>query len=57
LQEYRMEKAREELEKNMHSVSEVAENIGYSSLGSFSNAFVNQFGIRPTDVKSVSNKN
>lgn len=57
LQEYRMERAREELEKNMHSVSEVAENIGYSSLGSFSNAFMNQFGVRPTELKSVSDKN
>lgn len=56
LQEYRMEQAKEALEKKQFSVSEVAEHIGYKSLGSFSNAFVSQFGIRPNELKSVSDK-
>jgi len=57
LQEYRLKKAKESLEREQLTVSEVAENIGYNSLGSFSNAFMNQFGIRPNEVKSVSDKN
>lgn len=56
LQEYRMERAKEALEQKQYSVSEVADHIGYSSLGSFSNAFFNQYGIRPAELKSASNK-
>lgn len=52
LQEYRLERALESLKKGDQSVTEVAESIGYSSLGSFSNAFLGQFGKRPNEIKS-----
>lgn len=53
LQEYRLKKAFESLNQGKKQVSEVAEEIGYNSIGSFSNAFLNQFGIRPNEIKSV----
>ncbi|MFY0672826.1 MAG: helix-turn-helix transcriptional regulator [Bacteroidia bacterium] len=53
LQEYRLNKAYEALNFGNKQVSEVAEEIGYRSIGSFSNAFLNQFGLRPNEVKSV----
>jgi AraC-like DNA-binding protein len=48
LTELRMLKARELLEKGKHNVSEVATEVGYSSLGTFSNAFSEKFGRRPS---------
>lgn len=52
LQEYRLDKAMESLKTGNKTVTEVAEEIGYSSLGSFSNAFLGQFGKRPAEIKS-----
>jgi AraC-like DNA-binding protein len=43
-----MLKAKELLEKGAHNVSEVAVEVGYASLGSFSNAFFERFGLRPS---------
>lgn len=51
LQEKRLEKAFELIENNGMNIQEVAWFVGYESLGSFSNAFKNKFGIRPTDIK------
>jgi AraC-like DNA-binding protein len=48
LTELRMLKAKELLEKGAHNVSEVAVEVGYASLGSFSNAFFERFGFRPS---------
>lgn len=53
LQEYRLNKAYESLNQGQKQVSEVAEEIGFNSIGSFSNAFLSQFGIRPNELKSV----
>ncbi|MBI1185002.1 helix-turn-helix domain-containing protein [bacterium] len=53
LQEYRLQKAKELLENEAKTVSEVAFEIGYSSTGSFSNAFFEYHGVRPNVIKSV----
>lgn len=47
----RMIKARCLLEKGRMNVSEVALEVGFSSLGSFSNSFYETFGIRPSEIK------
>jgi AraC-like DNA-binding protein len=49
--EKRMLTARELLAKGNMNVSEVANAIGFNSLGSFSNSFYEKFGIRPSEVK------
>ena len=50
LQQYRMEQARLLLhERNVDSVAEVANTVGYSHLGQFAAAFERQFGILPSD--------
>jgi len=51
LQEKRLEKAYELIENKEMNIQEVAWFVGYESLGSFSNAFKDKFGIRPTDIK------
>jgi AraC-like DNA-binding protein len=51
LTEMRMIKAKELLEKGNQNVSEVAMEVGYSSLGTFSNAFFERFGLRPSSYK------
>jgi len=48
IQENRMIKARYLLQ-NDYSISEVAQQVGYSSLSSFSQAFKNYFGINPSE--------
>lgn len=53
LQEYRLNKAKELLLDKQLSVAEVSESIGYTSVGSFSNAFLGQFGYRPNHLKSL----
>lgn len=47
LTELRMLKAKQLLEKGELNVSEVAIEVGYNSLGTFSNTFQERFGIRP----------
>lgn len=58
LQEERLNKAYELLTIGNDSVQGVAWCVGYDSLSSFSNAFQNKFGVRPTEIKlqSFSNK-
>jgi AraC family transcriptional regulator, transcriptional activator of the genes for pyochelin and ferripyochelin receptors len=51
LQDYRMHQAKAFLEEGKMNVSEVADAIGYSSIGSFSNAFFDKFGIRPSQLR------
>lgn len=51
LQEERLKKAYELLSQSDMPVQEAAWHVGYESLGSFSNAFQQKFGIRPADLK------
>ncbi len=58
LQEERLNKAYEMLSLGKESVQEIAWFVGYESLSSFSNAFQEKFGVRPTEIKQqfLSNK-
>lgn len=51
LQEERLNKAYEILSSGKENVQEVAWFVGYESLSSFSNAFLNKFGVRPNEIK------
>ncbi|MEO1262617.1 MAG: AraC family transcriptional regulator [Bacteroidota bacterium] len=51
LQNERLNKANELLRKRELSVQEVAWDVGYDSLSSFSNAFAKKFGYRPSEVR------
>lgn len=51
---YRIEKAREMLEKGNRTVNEVGESVGYSSLSYFSRVFKQQTGVNPIDYKKRS---
>lgn len=50
LQNKRLSKAHELLENKKMTVQEVAWHVGYNSIGSFSNAFKEKFGFRPSDL-------
>lgn len=50
LQNERMAKAHQLLRAGDMSIQEVAWNVGYDSLSSFSNAFSKKYGFRPSDV-------
>ncbi len=52
LLEMRMQRARLLLERGELSVQQVAAEVGYMSLGSFSNSFTEHFGLRPSAVKT-----
>lgn len=49
-QKNRMEKAKELLLSNSHSVTEVGKMLGYQNLSNFSTAFKKEFGYLPKDV-------
>lgn len=51
LTELRMLRAKELLEEGELNVSEVALEVGYTSLGTFSNTFCERFGLRPSAYK------
>lgn len=51
LQEERLTKSYELLSDGKENVQEVAWLVGYESLGSFSNAFLQKFGVRPNEIK------
>jgi AraC family transcriptional activator of pyochelin receptor len=51
LQNERLTKAHELIKNQKMPIREVAWNVGYDSLSSFSNAFVKKFGFRPSDIK------
>lgn len=46
----KMELAFKAIQEKGNTVQEAAWAVGYSSLGSFSNAFYNKFGIRPSEI-------
>ncbi|MEL6534593.1 MAG: AraC family transcriptional regulator [Bacteroidota bacterium] len=50
LQEYRLEQAKEWLQQG-ERVNEVAHRIGYESLSSFSKAFADRYGLRPSKMR------
>ncbi len=50
LQQMRLEKAHDLIKSNELSVQEVAWDVGYDSISSFSNAFMKKFGYRPSDL-------
>ncbi len=52
LQHQRLTKAQHLLRNEKLSIQEVAWQVGYDSLGSFSNAFVQKFGFRPSELKT-----
>ena len=52
LQNERLNKANELLRQQNLSVQEVAWEVGYDSLSSFSNAFAKKFGYRPSEIRN-----
>lgn len=50
LRDKRLKKAHRLLENGQLNVTQAAYAVGYSSIGSFSNAFQDQFGYRPSDI-------
>ncbi|HAA22203.1 MAG TPA: hypothetical protein DCP28_26825 [Cytophagales bacterium] len=50
LQEYRLEQAKDWLQQG-ERVNEVAHRIGYESLSSFSKAFADRYGLRPSKMR------
>ncbi len=51
LQNERLKKAHELLTREELSIQEAAWTVGYESISSFSTAFLNKFGFRPSEVK------
>ena len=51
LQNERLKKAHDLLRHQEMSIQEAAWHVGYDSLSSFSNAFMNKFGFRPSEIK------
>jgi len=52
LQKQRLKKAHELLSHTENGIQEVARSVGYESVSSFSNAFVKQFGFRPSQTRN-----
>jgi len=50
LNEYRMLKAKEFLEKSDMNVSEISKAVGYKYIHNFSKVFSQRFGVRPKDI-------
>lgn len=51
LQNQRMARAYDMLQRKNVSIQEAAWNVGYESLSSFSNAFAKKYGFRPSEIK------
>lgn len=51
LQQQRLDKAHELIRNEELSIQEAAWQVGYDSLSSFSNAFADKFGFRPSSIK------
>jgi AraC-like DNA-binding protein len=52
LNDYRMEQARQKLlQQNEHSLAQIADELGYSSLQHFCNAFRKKYGVSPGKVR------
>lgn len=56
LREYRLNKAKQLLEKGDVNISEVATLVGYKQLSHFSMVFKKHFGINPKEIKKKSKK-
>lgn len=54
LSDYRLDQARQLVREGQLSFTEIADELGYSSLQHFSNAFRKKFGISPREVKRSS---
>lgn len=52
LQHFRLQKAHEYLKSGKMNVNEAAFEVGYSSVGAFSNAFYEHYGFRPAEAKA-----
>lgn len=52
LQHFRLQKAHDYLKSGKMNVNEAAFEVGYSSVGAFSNAFYEHYGFRPTEAKA-----
>lgn len=52
LHHYRMEQARSLLLKNQHSVTAIAQAVGYTNLSAFSTAFRKKYGVSPRAMQS-----
>ena len=50
IREFRMVRARDLLEKRAGNVSEVAVQVGYSSLSYFTRSFKQTFGVPPSEI-------
>jgi len=48
--EYRLQEAKKLLEKSELNINEIALEVGYKYVQSFSNAFIKRFGVRPKEV-------
>ncbi len=48
IQEFKMQMALDLLKNNNHSISEIADTVGYNSSSYFTHAFKNRYGILPT---------
>jgi AraC-like DNA-binding protein len=51
LSDYRLEQAKQMMREGEHSFTDIADELGYSSLQHFSNAFRKKFGVSPSEVK------
>lgn len=50
VQQIRLEKAHQLIKTKQLSVQEVAWDVGYESISSFSNAFAKKYGYRPSEL-------
>lgn len=51
LSDYRLDQAKQMMREGTHSFTDIADELGYSSLQHFSNAFRKKFGVSPSEVK------
>lgn len=51
LSDYRLDQAKQMMREGTHSFTDIADELGYSSLQHFSNAFRKKFGQSPSEVK------
>jgi AraC-like DNA-binding protein len=53
LHQHRMEKARSLILENQHSITVIAQAVGYTNLSAFSSAFRKQYGISPRAIQGT----
>ncbi|WP_405381980.1 two-component regulator propeller domain-containing protein [Maribacter sp. LLG6340-A2] len=54
IRKIRLERAKQMIENGSESISEVGFNVGFSSPSYFSKCFKNEFGMLPTELKTIS---